>query len=300
MSKPATNTPSPAATVSRAAGGSFLPEDYVQRKSEVRTNFITLSLFGIVMFAVVSAFFVTNRRWQSIREQQQAINTQYQNEAVKIEQLKALEAQRAAMLEKAEITTALIEKVPRSVLLAELITRMPSDLTILEMKLKSKRIDPPKPVANAADKKVKTLASAQKKTTETPEAAKPAVKEPVRAPKFEFTLNLQGVAGVNNDISDYLASLKGCTLLDKLELPYIQVTTVDQVELRKFEIQANIAANADARATTPAEVAEANAKLQKPTELAAPTGNTRMTITPSTTSSTTPTTVTNAEPTKPE
>lgn len=289
QSTPAAPTP---AAVSRAAGGSFLPEDYVQRKSEVRTNFITLSLFGIVMFAVVGAFFVTNRRWQSIREQQQAINTQYQHEAQKIDQLKALEAQRSAMLEKAEITTALIEKVPRSVLLAELITRMPSDLTILEMKLKSKRIEPPKPVANAADKKVKTLASSKKGAAE-PAAAKPAPKEEVKAPKFEFTLNLQGVAGVNNDISDYLTSLKGCSLLDKLELPYIQVTTVDQVELRKFEIQANIAANADARATSPAAVAEANAKLQKQQILTTPTGNTRMTISPSNT-------ITNAEPAKPD
>jgi len=197
------------------------------------------------------------------------------------------------MLEKAEITTALIEKVPRSVLLAELITRMPSDLTILEMKLKSKRIEPPKNLPNPADKKVKTLASNKKGAAEAPAAAKPAPKEEVKAPKFEFTLNLQGVAGVNNDISDYLMSLKGCTLLDRLELPYIQVTTVDQVELRKFEIQANIAANADARAMTPTAVAEANAKLQKAQPLTAPTGNTRMTITPSNT-------ITNAEPAKPE
>jgi Tfp pilus assembly protein PilN len=293
MSKPAT-PPASNPAAARATGGSFLPEDYVQRKGEVRTNFITLSLFGVVMFAVVGAFFVTNRRWQSIREQQQTINTQYQHEAQKIDQLKALEAQRAAMLEKAEITTALIEKVPRSVLLAELITRMPSDLTILEMKLKSKRIEPPKPVANPADKKVKTLASSKKVAAEAPAAAAAtAPKEEVKAPKFEFTLNLQGVAGVNNDISDYLTSLKGCTLLDRLELPYSQVTTVDQVELRKFEIQANIATNADARATTPAAIAEANAKLQKQQILTAPTGNTRMTITPTDT-------ITNAEPAKPD
>jgi hypothetical protein len=162
------------------------------------------------------------------------------------------------------------------------------------MKLKSKRIEPPKPVANPADKKVKTLASSKKVAAEAPAAAAAtAPKEEVKAPKFEFTLNLQGVAGVNNDISDYLTSLKGCTLLDRLELPYIQVTTVDQVELRKFEIQANIATNADARATTPAAIAEANAKLQKQQILTAPTGNTRMTITPTDT-------ITNAEPAKPD
>lgn len=292
MSKPAnTNQPAPAA-VARAAGGSFLPEDYVQRKNETRTNFITLTLFGIVMFGVVGAFFVTNRRWQTIREQQQAISTQYEHEAKKIEQLKALEQQRLAMLEKAEITTALIEKVPRSVLIAELITRMPSDLTLLELNLKSKRIEPPKPQATP-DKKVKTLAGSKQPKKD--EAAAKPVKEEVRAPRFEFTLNLQGVAGVNNDISDYLASLKACSLLDKLELPYIQVTNIDQVELRKFEIQAGIAAGADARSVTPAQVAEANAKLQSDKPLKAPTGNTRMTINPSTVQPGASPTLTNAE-----
>jgi len=297
MSKPSTNPTNtvPVAALARAAGGSFLPEDYVQKKNELRTNFITLTLFGVVMFAVVGAFFVTNRRWQSVREQQLAINDQYQHEAQKIDQLKALEAQRQAMLEKAEITTALIEKVPRSVLLAELITRMPSDLTILDLKLQSKRIEPPKPQATP-DKKVKTLASSQGKGQAAAKTEKPPEKEPVRAPRFDFTLNLEGVAGVNNDISDYLSSLKNCSLLDRLELPYIQVTNIDNVELRKFSIQAGIAPSADARSMTATEVAEANAKLHKSEPPKTATGNTRMTITPSGQNGT----VTSAEPAKPE
>src|SRR6185436_1057254 len=120
-------------------GSSFLPQDYVARKAEMRANLICLGLFGVVMFCVVAAFFVTNRQWLQVRRNQQAITTQYTQEAIKIEQLKQLEKQKNEMMEKAEITTALIEHVPRSILLAELITRMPDDITLLELTLVSKR-----------------------------------------------------------------------------------------------------------------------------------------------------------------
>src|SRR5262245_51862205 len=123
-----------------AGNSSFLPQDYVARKAELRANLLCLALFGVVMFGVIAAFFVTNRQWLQVRQAQQTITTQYSQEAAKIEQLNRLENQKAEMMEKAEITTALIEKVPRSTLLSELITRMPEEITLLEFSLVSKRI----------------------------------------------------------------------------------------------------------------------------------------------------------------
>lgn len=48
--------------------GSFLPAEYVARKNEMRANIICLSLFGVVMFGVIAAFFVTNRQWLQVRK----------------------------------------------------------------------------------------------------------------------------------------------------------------------------------------------------------------------------------------
>src|ERR1043165_4975506 len=124
-------------------GASFLPQDYVARKAEMRANLICLSLFGVVMFCVVAAFFVTNRQWLQVRKSQATITAQYTQEAAKIEQLKLLEKEKGEMMDKAEITTALIERVPRSVLMSELITRMPDDITLLELSLISKRVKEP-------------------------------------------------------------------------------------------------------------------------------------------------------------
>lgn len=259
---------------------SFLPEDYVQKRAEFRANFIILALFGVVMFGVVAAFFVTNQRWEAIRGQQREINENYSAEAAKIEQLKALEGTRADMMNKAEITTALLERVPRSVLLADLVSRMPKDVTVLEMNLTSRRIDPvveDKTSSLAKGKTVKNLttpkatpAKAGDKSDKTAKGKTPAKGEEkavVKAPRFEYTLVITGVAEKNTDISDYLARLGQSDLLEKLELPYIEVAKIDDVEMRKFEIRAGLRSDADVRvARTKAEQAAAQQQAQAAAE----------------------------------
>ncbi len=228
--------------------GSFLPEDYIERKTASRATIIGLTLFGVVMFGVVGAFLVTNRRWNEITAEQRRIEVEFEQEKLKIDQLKSLEAQRAVMMAKAEVTAALIEKVPRSILLAELITRMPRDITLLDLELKSKRLDTqPKPSATpaqagkAAAAKVRNLTAKDKgKAEKEPETPRP------QAPRFDFTLMLTGVAGNNNDIAEYLGQLQACPLLTAVELQYIKETIISDVGLRRFEILAQLRPDADA------------------------------------------------------
>ena len=189
---------------------SFLPDDYVRRKAEARANLLTLTLFAVVLAAVVGAFLFTNQRWQQVRGRAQEVNDLYVAEATKIEQLKALESQRAQMMEKAEITAALCERVPRWALLAELTLRMPLSMRLDSFALKSKRLDPPAPTAataakdskgvKAADAKEKGLVkSLTDKLTKTPTEAQRAKVYP---PKFEFTLVLAGTDRQNRTISN--------------------------------------------------------------------------------------------------
>jgi len=235
----------------KAGTGSFLPEDYITRKAELRASIISLTLFGVVMFCVVAAFFVTNREWLTVRAEQEAVNVMYTQEAQKIEQLKQMEAQRAQMLEKAEITTVLLEKVPRSVLLAELVTRMPEHAALLELRLESKRVEekpPPKKVQphERTPTKIKSLSDAGKKPGKSAPAPAP---EPVkvRPPKFEYRLVAVGVAKENNDVADYLEKLRGCALLSGVELTYIEKTIINDQEFRKFELHAALRQDVDAR-----------------------------------------------------
>jgi Tfp pilus assembly protein PilN len=230
-----------------AASGSFLPEDYVQRRTELRANLLSLSLFAVVLLGVVGAFLVTNRSWSSIRAEQEAINVEYTQEAAKIDQLKELERQREQMMEKAEITAALIERVPRSLLLAEIITRMPGGVTLLELDLKSKRVDPtPPPTAAGAPGSVNKATARVRSLTETAGPAAPEAPK-VRAPRFDSELKIVGVAKDNEQIADYLAQLRQSPLLDRVELAFIAETTIDKSEFRKFEVTASIRPDADAR-----------------------------------------------------
>lgn len=246
------------------SSGSFLPEDYIERKTAGRATIIGLTLFGVVMLGVVGAFMVTNRRWSEIRAEQARINEQYEHEARQIDQLKSLEAQRAVMMGKAEVTAALIEKVPRSILLAELITRMPRDITLLELELKSKRLDTqPKPDADAAKAGKEAAAKVKNLTASVAGKGKDEKKaEPARpqAPRFEFSLTLAGVAGDNRDIAEYLGQLQACPLLASVELQFIKETIISDVGMRRFEIVAQLRQDADAHELIAVPVAKAKAE----------------------------------------
>jgi Tfp pilus assembly protein PilN len=232
---------------SSGSAGGFLPEDYVHSRAEKRASLLTLVLFGVVMFAVAGAFFVTNRQWIDVRAEQQAINAEYTREAQKIEQLKALEKQKAEMLAKAELTTALIERIPRSLLTAELVTRMPEQITLLNMELKSKRIMP----ATATPQAKPTAGSLMRTGSGGAAQSAEPVTPRVTAPTYEYNLKVTGVSQQNNEIADYLASLKQSPLLEGVDLTYIKPTKIHDIELRRFEIVARLRPDADAREVEP-------------------------------------------------
>lgn len=235
----------------RDPGFSFLPEDYLERKAERRTNIVSVTLFSVVLFAIVAAFFVTNQQWSAVKQRQEAINVRYMQAAKQIEALRVLEAQKREMFGKALVTTALLEKAPRSVLLADLINRMPERLALLEFDLKSKRI---KSVAAAAASAAqnrnagpKTLAGAAASAQTQPQSAAP------EAPRFESVINLVGVAPSHNQVAAYVASLQQSPLLRLVELKYSETTIVDDMEMIQFRVEARLNPAADARKIGPIE-----------------------------------------------
>lgn len=248
----------------RQAGGSapsFLPEDYLQKKQERRSIVIALLLFLVVGFSMVAAFFVTYRQWSGVKQAQEEVNRDYAEQTKKIEQLKVLEAQRDELKEKAEITTALIERVPRSILMAELINRMPKQLTLTEATVKSKRVAAaPTPAPGA---KAGTLSGGVgDRASKAPAPAKPgqapASKPKPSPPRFDFTIELTGLSATDEDIADYIQALVQCPLLEKVEMIGTEDTTVEEVAMRKFRVEAKIRPTADARTIEPLHVPRMN------------------------------------------
>jgi hypothetical protein len=231
---------------------SFLPEDYLQKKAERRAIAISLCLFLVVAFGIVGAFFVTYHRWMKVKDDQETVNRAFATEAKKIEQLKVLEVQRDELKEKADVTLALVERVPRSILLAELINRMPKQLTLTELTLSSKRVqEAPKIVKNSSIAGPQTLA--QIKATQNNGGVVPGTVEVAKPmpPRFDFRLELVGLSSSDEDVADYYQSLTSCPLLEHVDMIYSSDTMVNEVSMRKFRIEASIRTMADARNIEP-------------------------------------------------
>jgi hypothetical protein len=213
----------------------------------------------MVIVGVVGAFFVTNRQKTSVMRRQEEISRAYAIENAKIEDLKKLEAQKKEMIEKAEITTALIEKAPRSILLAEIINRMPRELTLTELNLRSKRLDA-KPskidknaISKAAAPKPRTLAGAAKDQKTVAKAEPPAPAKPM-PPRYDFRVEMLGLAATDQEIADYHTALRQCPLLENVELLFSGDVKIDDFQMRKFRIEANIRNSVDARNIEPLQV----------------------------------------------
>ena len=133
-----------------------MPEDYLAQEAELRTNLICLTLFVVVMIAVFGAFLVTNRQWTHVKRSQEAVNRRYREAAQQIQGLTQLENQREQMLAKAQLAAALVERVPRSILLAGLINRMPDRMTLTSFELQSKQIRPARTTGSKKRKGART------------------------------------------------------------------------------------------------------------------------------------------------
>jgi Tfp pilus assembly protein PilN len=263
-----------------ALGGGFLPEDYVQRKAEGRANIIGLTLFCAVMGTVVAAFFVTNRNWKSVHDEREAIAVQYTAAEPEIELLIKLEEQKEQMLQKAEIVTALIEPVPRSILMAELVTRMPADMTLLTIELKGRRVAEAAPVTGPTAQQQRTSVRGRQAGslggTKTGASAEGEDEKSILPPRYEYTLTLTGVTPTNEQIADYLDALKLSPLLRRVDMISAESQKMKDLELRKFLITAEIDPRADARGIEPPSSADALTNGTPPAagEAAAPSGET--------------------------
>ena len=225
-------------------GGSFLPKEYVKGRSQLRANIMALFLFMLVLAGVVGAFVVNHQRWRRVHHEQKLVATSFEEEAAKIKQLEELETQREELLERAEVVTALKDRVPRSVIMGEIVRAIPSGLTLTEFNMEGERIKPPPPKKDAkASPKTRTISGKSVGAGKDEEEEKPKV----LPPKFKFTLSIEGIAIENDQVADFLSSIKASPLFSEVELPLIDETIIDKESYRKFKVTMVLRDQADAR-----------------------------------------------------
>lgn len=210
---------------------SFLPEDYLEKRAQRRTNFFSLTLFIIVMAGVVGAYFVTDQQRRDVQKMQAQVNIQFEEAARRLDQFEQLQARREQMIHKAQVTGTLIERVPRSVLLAELINCMPPNLSLLDMKVDTKVVRTSAPPTTAIQR-----AQKNKKAKDEPK---------FQAPETEVSIMLTGVAPTDVQVSQFMTMLGHNPMFANQHLGFSEETTVKGQKMRKFRVDIELAPGVD-------------------------------------------------------
>jgi len=201
---------------------SFLPEDYLERKARRRANFLCGALSVIVMGTIGSAFAVCERSMRGLDAAAVAVNRQSDDAAVRIAEMDKLHAAQKQLVQHAELAATLVERVPRTNLLAELTNCLPNGTSLLEFSMESSA----RPAAAAANGE-----------------AKKGDDRPV----FDVKMRLSGIADNDVEVAQFLNRLNHTKLFKDVNLVITDSFVQDKVTLRRFQIDMMLNPDAEIR-----------------------------------------------------
>ena len=223
----------------------LLPEDYLERRSQHRANVMCIILFVVVMAGVGGAAIVSEQSTQHTREVGKQVNAAYAEAAKLLGQIQKLERQRREGIRKARATAALLERVPRSYLLAVITQALPRNTSLSEVELKPTRKKIQNRAAGSSRKRKGSKFDAVKKRRS---QQKPQMQE-------VMTVIITGMAATDVQVAGFITNLLQNPLLSSVNLGYSQEkvirmkTTknpdVPDLHLRQFQVMMELRPNVD-------------------------------------------------------
>jgi Tfp pilus assembly protein PilN len=224
---------------------SFLPEDYLETKRQRRTNVICAGLFLIVMAGVGASFTWVERALRTAEKDNTETGKKFAEAASRIEQEKQMEEKQAKMNAQAELTASLLEKVPRSVLLAELTNAKPPGLSFLDLALESKlRAAGSSAASGGGGKSQFELKRAAMEAANGGGGAKSAIPAP-QAKLYDVTIKITGVADNDSQVAQFMSTLNRSKLLRDVNLVISDEFLVNELKMRKFQVEMSVDPNAE-------------------------------------------------------
>ena len=213
---------------------SFLPDDYLERKQRRRTNAICAILFCVVIGAIAGAFTVTEKSMREIDGQFAQVEQQYADAAKRIEQVQQMQEKQRTMAHQAELTASLLEKVPRSFVLAEITNGMPDGVSLLDFGLEAR-------VVTNVSSAPKTAFEVRKAEVD---ASKGIVGMVASQPRvYDVTMKATGVAHTDVQVAQFITKMNQSKLLKDVNLIFTDEFSPGQKDgekLRKFQIEMTI------------------------------------------------------------
>jgi Tfp pilus assembly protein PilN len=216
---------------------SFLPDDYMERKAQRRVAIIGGALLSIVVLGVGGALMVTERSTNAIERRHAQVVHDFNEAARRLEQVKKMHDQQRKIVQHAELAASLVEKIPRSNVLAELTNNLPPGTSLLDFLLESRQHqDAPAAAATAFDQKKAALEAKHKA-----EAAGVAAD----APRFDVHIKLSGLADTDVQVAQFLSKLSVSPLFKDVNMVVSEIyhTASDRGNngkndtLRRFQIE---------------------------------------------------------------
>jgi Tfp pilus assembly protein PilN len=176
---------------------SFLPDDYLEQKGKRRANIVCAILVVLVAGGMSAAAYYVRNYDRVIQARYDEVDAKYTDAARKIEQVKKMHEQQRQVVQHAELAASLVEKIPRSNLLAEVTNSLPPGVSLLELAMDSKPHQDPPPTATSSFEQHRAQL----------EKANDALGMGARPPQYDVHLKVTGIAQNDGQVAQLISRL---------------------------------------------------------------------------------------------
>jgi len=223
----------------------FIPEDYTQRKLLRKANLLCAVLTAAVAVALGIMFAVLTAAEDRLLGQRAEVEQATARAAGGVQQWQQYQADREAVLERARKASRLLNLLPRSRIVAEIVQRLPKGLSLTQLFVAEE-------ASLVVEPELAKGPAAQKAPTKT---------TPINREQVEMRFRLLGLAPTDVEVAQLIAALSSSGVFDQVELSFSEDQMLQERSLRRFEVLFRLSNDAQRRAIKTA--AERTAKAAK-------------------------------------
>ncbi|MGB2998511.1 MAG: hypothetical protein WBC59_07745 [Phycisphaerae bacterium] len=218
----------------------FLPADHVEKRGRRRANLVCLGLAAVAALALGLISAICVARAAGVAGLRRLIDQQYRDAGQQINQLKKLEQRKEGLLRKVELSADLLERVPRSHILARVTKALPlrTSVQVFTMSVEEVEMVTEKPPEGESTEKGQSAGQAA-----TRGGKKKGRVPTVKVKQTRFTL--VGLAPTDVEVAELISRLntdpvfEGVNLQFSEEFPY-----AEDVQMRRFKLSFWLSAEA--------------------------------------------------------
>ncbi|MCX5682491.1 MAG: hypothetical protein NT049_02250 [Planctomycetota bacterium] len=216
----------------------FLPNDYMERRGRRRANILCLIIGGAAVLGLGLASALALVSMVSSAGMRAVVEQQYVEAGQQIKQLKDLEERRAGLVHKVELSSDLLERVPRSHLLARLTNYLPQKASLTAVVLRLEDFEMAAPASAAGSSPGMEAGGQDKAPAKSGAAGKIKVKM--------WTFHVDGLAPTDMEVAEYISRLSSDPLFREVDLQFSETFPYrEDTMMRKFQMSFRLSPGAE-------------------------------------------------------